>query len=70
MEQAVKAAAKASGRDVNKVIQAFYHDRFLCRVFSADNPSFILKGGQSMLARIPNARETRDIDLIGRTPHR
>ena len=67
MEQAVKAAAKASGRDVNKAIQAFYHDRFLCRVFSADEPSFILKGGQSMLARIPNARETRDIDLIGRT---
>lgn len=67
MEQAVKAAAKASGRDVNKAIQAFYHDRFLCRVFSADSPSFILKGGQSMLARIPNARETRNIDLVGRT---
>ena len=67
MEQAVKAAAKTSGRDVNKSIQAFYHDRFLCRVFSADNPSFILKGGQSMLARIPYTRETRDIDLIGRT---
>ena len=68
MEQAVKAAAKASRRDVNKAIQAFYHDRFLCRVFSADDPHFILKGGQSMLARIPHARETRDIDLIGRTP--
>ncbi len=68
MEQAVKAAAKASGRDVNKAIQAFYHDRFLCRVFSAEDPGFILKGGQSMLARIPSARETRDIDLIGRTP--
>ena len=67
MEQAVKSAAKASGRDINKAIQAFYHDRFLCRVFSTDSPSFILKGGQSMLARIPNARETRDIDLIGRT---
>lgn len=67
MEQAVKAAAKASGRDVNKAIQAFYHDRFLCRVFSADEPRFVLKGGQSMLARTPNARETRDIDLIGRT---
>ncbi len=67
MEQAVKSAARASGRDVNKAIQAFYHDRFLCRVFSADSPSFILKGGQSMLARIPNARETRDIDLLGRT---
>ena len=68
MEQALKAAAKASGRDVNKAIQAFYDDRFLCRVFSASSPSFILKGGQSMLARIPNTRETRDIDLIGRTP--
>ncbi len=67
MEQAVKAAAKASGRDVNKAIQAFYHDRFLCRVFSAEEPRFVLKGGQSMLAHIPNARETRDIDLIGRT---
>jgi hypothetical protein len=69
MEQAVKSAAKASGRDVNKAIQAFYHDRFLCRVFSTDSPNFILKGGQSMLARIPNARETRDIDLICRTPN-
>ena len=67
MDQAVKAAAKTSGRDVNKSIQAFYHDRFLCRIFSADSPSFILKGGQSMLACIPDARETRDIDLIGRT---
>lgn len=67
MEQAVKAAAKTSGRDVNKAIQAFYHDRFLCRIFSTNSPSFILKGGQSMLARIPNARETRDIDLVGRT---
>ena len=66
MEQAVKAAAKASGRDVNKAIQGFYHDRFLCRVFSPDEPSFILKGGQSMLAHIPNVRETRDIDLVGK----
>lgn len=47
MEQAVKAAAKASGRDVNKVIQAFYHDRFLCRVFSADNPSSSSKAGRA-----------------------
>ena len=38
MEQAVKAAAKSSGRDINKAIQAFYHDRFLCRVFSTDSP--------------------------------
>ena len=67
LEQAVKAAAKKSGRDTNKAIAGFYHDRFLCRVFAADEPAFVLKGGQSMLAKVPNARETRDVDLLGRT---
>ncbi len=63
--QAVKAAAKASGRDVNKAIAGFYHDRFLCRVFSGETPSFVLKGGQCLLAKLVNVRETRDIDLVG-----
>lgn len=67
LEQAVKEAVKKSGRDVNKGITGFYHDRFLCRVFAAEEPAFILKGGQSMLAKVPDARETRDIDLLGRT---
>lgn len=67
LEQAVKAAAKRSGRDAHKAIKGFYHDRFLCRVFSLDEPAFVLKGGQSMLAKIQNARETKDIDLLGRT---
>ena len=67
LEQAVKAAASKSGADANKAISRFYHDRFLCRVFAADEPSFVLKGGQSMLAKIPSARETRDVDLLGRT---
>ena len=66
LEQAVKAAAKESGRDVNRAITGFYHDRLLCRVFSQTEPAFVLKGGQSMLAKIPNARETKDIDLLGR----
>ena len=67
LEQAVKAAAKKSGRDTNRAIAGFYHDRFLCRVFATDEPAFVLKGGQSMLAKIPDARETRDVDLLGRT---
>ena len=67
LEQAVKAAAKKSGRDTNRAIAGFYHDRFLCRVFAAGKPAFILKGGQSMLAKVPDARETRDVDLLGRT---
>lgn len=59
LEQAVKAAAKRSGRDANKAIKGFYHDRFLCRVFSLEEPAFVLKGGQSMLAKIQNAREAK-----------
>ena len=69
LEQAVKAAAVRSGRDTNRAIAGFYHDRFLCRVFASSKPAFVLKGGQSMLAKIPDARETRDVDLLGRTPN-
>ena len=64
LEQAVKAVAVKSDRDTSRAIAGFYHDRFLCRVFSADEPAFVLKGGQSMLAKIPNARETRDVGLV------
>lgn len=67
LEQAVKAAARNSNRDTNTAIAAFWRDRLLCRVFSTPTPTFILKGGQDMLAKIPNARETRDIDLLGTT---
>lgn len=67
LEMAVKAAAKSSDTDTNKAIEGFYFDRFLCRVFSESEPAFILKGGQSMLARTMDARTTRDIDLISRS---
>lgn len=64
MEMAVKEAAKASPIDTNKAIKNFYLDRLLCRVFSEEEPAFILKGGQSMLARTVDARVSRDIDLL------
>jgi hypothetical protein len=67
LEQAVKAAARRSGRDVSKTVAAFWRDRLLCRVFSTPEPEFVLKGGQGMLAKVPDARETRDIDLLGTT---
>ena len=38
LEQAVKAAAVKSGRDTNRAIAGFYHDRFLCRVFASSEP--------------------------------
>ncbi len=61
---AVTAAAHNSGMDVGRAVSGFYFHRLLCRVFSVPDSPFLLKGGQSMLARTPSARATRDIDLL------
>ena len=63
---AVKSAARKSPLDTSMAIRGFYYDRFLCRVFSEDEPAFILKGGQGMLARTTSARSTTDVDLLYR----
>lgn len=60
LEMAVKAAAKKSSMDTNRAISGFYFHRFLCRVFSDGGNGFVLKGGQSMLARTIDARYARD----------
>ena len=61
---AVKEAAKASSLDTGRAVSSFYFHRLLCRVFADGNEAFVLKGGQSMLARTLDARATRDIDLL------
>lgn len=66
LEMAVKEAAKKSPLDTNRAIAGFYFHRLLCRVFSDPDSPFVLKGGQSMLARTVDARATRDIDLLAR----
>ena len=63
---AVKEAAKKSPLDANRAIAGFYLHRLLCRVFSDPDSPFVLKGGQSVLARTVDARATRDIDLLAR----
>lgn len=50
--------------DTNRAIAGFYFHRLLCRVFTGDDNRFVLKGGQSVLARTLDARVTRDIDLV------
>lgn len=64
LEMAVKAAAKTSPLDTGRAVSGFYFHRLLCRVFSKSDSPFVLKGGQSMLARTIHARATRDIDLL------
>ena len=51
LEMAVKATASASPMDTGRAVSAFYFHRLLYRVFANGNDSFVLKGGQAMLAR-------------------
>jgi len=69
VEMSIKEAAKAAhqadpSRQINDLIRQAHYDRFLCRVFSdGEESEWVLKGGSSMLARVPNARRTQDADL-------
>lgn len=74
--RAVAAAIKDAARGAyeadssvqkSDVVKQMYFDRFLSRVFSDGGASeWVLKGGAGMLARVPNARATMDIDLYRR----
>lgn len=68
--QAMKAAATkrsaAGGSSLtlgDQLLQARF-DRFLSRVFAeGDRSGWLLKGGTGLLARVPEARRTQDVDL-------
>lgn len=67
-DKAIKAAArtisKAQGRDFHTLIRGAYFDRFLSRVFDESQGNrWVLKGGSGMLARVPDTRATKDVDL-------
>lgn len=62
-DRALKDVAKNCGGDTGAVYRQALRDRFLCRVFYGGNNSFVLKGGSGLLARVANARATRDVDF-------
>lgn len=63
-DAAKKAAAAEPSLSINERIRLEYFNRFLSRVFSEGSDSeWLLKGGTGMLARVPSARATLDIDL-------
>jgi hypothetical protein len=63
-DAAKKAAAADPSLNVNERIRLEHFNRFLSRVFSeGDESEWLLKGGTGMLARVPSARTTLDIDL-------
>ncbi len=73
LDLAIKDAARKAARDagsgvsaasVDARIRQARFDRFLSRVFAEGAASeWLLKGGMSMLARVPRSRVTRDVDL-------
>lgn len=73
LELAIKDAAKKKAKQegagisattVDAQIRQARYDRFLSRVFADREASeWLLKGGLSMLARVPRSRTTKDVDL-------
>lgn len=63
----LKARAKSSGRPFNELEREYLLQRFLARVFADPDSPWILKGGTGLLARLPGARHSQDIDLLHRT---
>lgn len=62
-DRAVKKAVKMAEGDPGEGYRQVLRDRFMCRVFHGGNENFVLKGGSGMLARIPHARATKDLDF-------
>ncbi len=60
----LKNAARHRGQPVPQLQRQFYIQRFLARVFAQPSAGWVLKGGTSLLVRDPDARHTRDIDLL------
>ena len=73
LELAIKDAAKkvagqagpgVGAASVDAQIRQARFDRFLSRVFAeGERSEWLLKGGMSMLARVPRSRTTKDVDL-------
>lgn len=63
LDRAMKKAIRDAGVEPGNGYRQMLRDRFLCRVFADPAERFILKGGSGLLARIPDARATRDIDF-------
>lgn len=59
-----RAASKATGRPTNELVRRFVYDRFLARVFADAGSPWVLKGGTAVLARVNDARHSKDVDLL------
>lgn len=61
-----KSAAKTTGRPAGELMREFTYERLLARVFDGLDEAWVLKGGTALLARVENARHSKDVDLVAR----
>lgn len=61
-----RAAARTGTRTVSELLEHFFLARLLARVFHHEPDRWVLKGGQALLVRYPDARHSRDVDLLYR----
>lgn len=72
VESAIRSAAQKAAQNDKSLstqerIRLEYFHRFLCRIFSeTPTDAWLLKGGTALLARVPSARATSDVDLFNR----
>lgn len=62
-----KTMAMEKGVSSHALLRRFVFDRFLARVFHEANSPWVLKGGTAVLARVHDARTTKDVDLFHQT---
>jgi Nucleotidyl transferase AbiEii toxin, Type IV TA system len=62
-----KVTAMETGVPSHALLRRFVFDRFLARVFDDPNGPWVLKGGTAVLARVHDARTTKDVDLFHET---
>lgn len=65
IKEAARVRSKMTGEDLNRLLKMANFDRLLARVFANRQDSeWMLKGGSSLLVRVPHARATKDLDLV------
>lgn len=62
----IAMAAKTSPYNASQLRKQFAYDRLLARLFADPAGGWILKGGISMITRLPVARHTADVDLAAK----
>lgn len=56
--------ANEKGGDIQELMKKVAFDRFLCRLFSAEESPWLLKGGYALELHFDTSRTTKDIDLV------